>query len=281
MSDDQFDLPEELAALALKDFGETKERRSAALLELRARIEALPEPSDRLSDTSDANIIRFLRARKYDIAKALESTIKYKHFLDKNLDVVNHTPGLKKLVLLSKDFLEVIRDGIAGKVYVCMRPKKGIAMFTPELKREHPRAMMMINFWMFDTLSKMPQCQIAGMVILNSFANLTFMDNMALQNMAPMSDQVATFQLFSILGTRLKGAFIFEQPMIMSVIWFLARPFMSSKVQSRFHLCGSNYDIMAKSVDIDKGILPEDFGGTRTGPVGPNFCVEAAKQIQD
>ena len=62
MSDDQFDLPEELAALALKDFGETKERRSAALLELRARIEALPEPSDRLSDTSDANIIRFLRA---------------------------------------------------------------------------------------------------------------------------------------------------------------------------------------------------------------------------
>ena len=72
MSEDQFNLPEELAALALKDFGETKERRSAALLELRARIEALPE-SDRLADRSHANIIRFIRSRKYDITKALES----------------------------------------------------------------------------------------------------------------------------------------------------------------------------------------------------------------
>ena len=278
MSEDQFNLPEELAALALKDVGETKERRSAALLELRERIEALPE-SDRLSDTSDANIIRFIRSRKYDIAKALESSIKYKHFLDKNPDVVNQPPGLKKLVLLSKDFLEVIRDGVAGKVYVCMRPKKGVSLFTPELKREYPRAMMIINFWMFDTLSKMPQCQIAGMVILNSFANLTLMDNIALQNMAPMSGQVATFQLFSILGTRLKGAFIFEQPFLMTAIWFLARPFMSAKVQSRFHLCGSNYEIMLKIVD--KGILPEDFGGTRTGPIGTNFCVEAAKHLQD
>ena len=64
--DQLFKLHEELAALALKDFGEIKERRSAALLELRARIEALPE-SDRLSDTSEANIIRFIRARAWNL----------------------------------------------------------------------------------------------------------------------------------------------------------------------------------------------------------------------
>lgn len=274
---DQFNLSPELAAIALRDFGETPEIRNASLKELRQKIAALPA-ADQLSDTSDVNIIRFLRARKYDIDKAAESTVKLKHFQDKFEDVIS-TPGLKDLVLQCKDFLQVFRESNGGKVYVVMRPKQGIKIFTPELKKKHPRAMMQINYWMFDYLSKDPQCQIAGMVICNTFKNLTLMENVAIQNMAPMSDQTATFQLFNILGTRLKGAFIFEQPFIMNIIWFLARPFMSEKIQTRFHLCGSDYEQL-KTVCRDMSLLPDYIGGSLPPTALSDFIERAVADMQ-
>lgn len=229
---------------------------------------------------SDANLIRFLRARKYDMDKAVASTSKFHKFCIKHQTAIGAQPGvpLKDLVLLCDKFLEVFRDGPAGKVYVVMRPALGIKKFTPELKKSNPRAMMQINFWMFDYLSKDPQAQIAGLCICNTFADLGFQGQMALQNMAPMSDQTATFELFNILGTRLKGAFIFEQPVLMNVIWFLARPFMSKKIQDRFHLCGKDYDQL-KTVCQDMSILPAYLGGTLADGY-PNFIAGVVAKWQ-
>lgn len=204
--------------------------------------------------------------------RTVESCKEYRHFQDKHADAIS-APGLKKLVLGCTNFLQVFREPGAGKVYVCMRPAEGIKMFTSELKREHPHAMMMINYWM----SKDAQCQIGGMVICNTFRGLTLMEQLAMQNMAPMSDQVATFQLFNILGTRLKGAFIFEQPVFVTVVWFLARPFMSTKIQERFHLCGGDY-MRLQNVCSDMSVLPSYLGGSLTEESGDaaNFCAQAA-----
>ena len=240
--------------------------------ELRERIAASPE-SDRIANAEDdSNLIRFLRARKYDMDKALESTIEYRRFLDKMGDVLA-APITKDELLINREFLEIFREPNGGKVYVVMRPALGIKAFTKDRLKENPRLMMRINFWLFDYLSRDPQCQIAGMVIMNTLANFTFWDNIAMSNMAPMGDQIATFQLFNILGTRLKGAFIFEQPTMMSVIWFLARPFMSTKIQERFHLCGSDYS-QIDSVCADKGVLPTYLGGTLEPGSYPYFIDE-------
>jgi hypothetical protein len=138
--------------------------------------------------------------------------------------------------------------------------------------------MMQINYWMLDYLSKDPQCQIAGMVICNTFADLTFFDQLAMQNMAPMSDQTATFQLFNILGTRLKGAFIFHEPFFMKLVWFLARPFMSTKIQQRFHLCGTDFSRIS-TVCSDLSILPEYLGGGLKADSYPNFIEGIAPSI--
>jgi hypothetical protein len=81
-----------------------------------------------------------------------------------------------------------------------------------------------------------------------------------MSSMAPMSDQLATFQHFSILGTRFKGGYIFEEPPFMSIIWMLVRPFMSEKIKSRFFLNGRNYGILDSAIK-DKSILPEFLGG--------------------
>lgn len=45
-----------------------------------------------------------------------------------------------------------------------------------------------------------------------------------------------------ILGLRLTGAFMFDQPFYMTWLWPIVRIFLSEKLRSRFHLCGSDYD---------------------------------------
>lgn len=264
---DPLELSPELAKIAYEEFGETSELRKQAIIELRQKIECLSNPNDRLIDTSDRNLIRFIRSRKYNIDEALQSTIKMQHFITKFYSDFYYDKKDSKFIDYisnSRDFLQVIREnGTTGRVITIMKPAKGIKVFTPELKKNVSNAMLKFNIFLFEELSHDPQVQVCGLLIFNTFANLTFMDNINLGNMAPMSHQLATFEFFQILGLRLKGAFIFEEPTIMSVIWFLAKPFMSEKIRSRFNLCGKNYGLIKEVIpDLDiQACLPNCLGG--------------------
>jgi len=43
---------------------------------------------------------------------------------------------------------------------------------------------------MFERLSKDPEIQVNGVIIVNTFAGMTLFDNIKMNGMAPMSDQV-------------------------------------------------------------------------------------------
>jgi hypothetical protein len=58
---DELDLPEDLLKIAFEELGETKEIRKEKLIELRELINNLPDEEYKLEDTSDKNLIRFLR----------------------------------------------------------------------------------------------------------------------------------------------------------------------------------------------------------------------------
>ena len=73
-ADDPLELSGELARMAYEAMGETREKRREAIGALRAAIASQPQ-EDRLADTTDANLIRFVRGCKYDMAKALKTTI--------------------------------------------------------------------------------------------------------------------------------------------------------------------------------------------------------------
>lgn len=251
-------LPLELAPVALELYGETTELRKESLLELRDRIKELPL-NDQLDDTSDKSLIRFLRFRKYDLEKSLQGTIDLKHFNDKHSSILNNLKGDEFLQF--EKFLVVLEQTDSnGRVIVIMQPAKGVKLFTPELLKANPRAMLRFNVWMFERLSHDPRIQVHGMIVINTFKNLTFWDQIAMNNMAPMSDQLDTFKYFQILGIRFSGAYIFEEPSFFDLIWFLVKPFLSNKIKERFHLCGSNYDIL-KTLFEDIKILPTILGG--------------------
>jgi hypothetical protein len=176
--------------------------------------------------------------------------------------LMNLSKELEDFILNGKDFLQVIKENEGEyRVIVIMRPKKGVKLFTPELLKRLPSAMLLFNLWIFEHLSHDPQVQVAGLIILNSFKGLSFSEQMVISTMAPMQHQLATFQHFQILGMRFKGGFIFEEPPVMSWIWFFIRPFMSDKIKTRFHLCGGNYEKLRES-GVSEAFLPVTFGGT-------------------
>jgi hypothetical protein len=237
---DPLEIPEPLRTIAREDLGETPEVRCKALQELRSKIAALPE-SDRLADVSDQNLIRFLRCRKYDMEKALQSTVDMQKFNGSHPEWVNELRA-DEFRIFSTFFQVLENRGPKGQFILVLRPTNGIKIFTPEFLAENPLAMIRCNLFFLDRLSKNIEVQVCGVIVCNSFKGFTLRDNFRLSKASKVNEQIATFRFMTILGLRLSGAFMFDQPAYMTWLWPIVRMFLSEKLRSRFHLCGANYD---------------------------------------
>ena len=172
---DPLDLPEDLAKIAFETFGETPKTRRAALIELRKKIGELPDEKDRLVDTSDANLIRYIRGRKYDLARALETTVERQRFENKHPEWMNPSD---EVLQASNEFCGLLPNPDAkGRRVLVMFPSKGIRKFVGDFVKNNPLAMIQFNIWMFDRASRDIHVQVAGLIIINTMKDLTFSDN--------------------------------------------------------------------------------------------------------
>lgn len=249
------DLSPEFAEIARIRLGETLQVREAALLELREKICELPE-SDKIYDTTDLSLIRFLRSRKFDVEKALKQTINYRHYFEKN---EKELKDLKTEEFLSfNEFFQVLEEKDSeGRLIIILQPKKVLKL----LKDGPPHRLFRFNVWMFEKLSYNHNAQVCGIMVFNTFKGLTFWEQVSLQPIA-MKYLPLTFQFFSIMGFRLGGGYLFEQPFFFSIVWAMASVFMSDKIKSRFHVCGHQYDIL-RDVVPDVKSLPVCLGGEK------------------
>ena len=258
-SQDTIELSPALAEIALQEFGETNEARSQAILQLRERIAALPNEDDRLVDTSDINLIRFIRSRKYNLDRALDCTIKYQHFLKKHHHQVHNITAEE--IRLFKDAMIVIEEeGDDGRVIAYVRVKKVIEQHD-ELK-SIPHFLLRIRYFLFERISYNPRAQICGILLIFSAQELSLWDQMTLPKLSPVSDHQAAMEHFQLLGTRFKGAFILNEPSFLTWLWYIIQHVLSEKIRSRFRLCGRNHQPMRDAVK-DLSILPKLLGGPK------------------
>ena len=172
--DDPLELPEYLKKMAFDDFGETPETRRAALLELRKRINELPDEKDRLVNTSDSNLIRYIRGRKYDLNGALETTVERQRFENKHPDWMNIAD---EVLENANEFCGLLPNPDAkGRKILIMFPSKGIKKYGGEFAKKNPLAMIQFNIWMFDRVSSDVNVQVAGLIIINMMKGLSFSD---------------------------------------------------------------------------------------------------------
>ncbi len=163
MSVMEFPTPE-LETAARELFGETPETRTAKLDELRTKIyETFSNEID--FDCSDANLIRYLRGKKFNIDKAFKAvsgTIKF------NEEHPKWTQNFTKEEFT--DFSSIVqflphRDK-DNRLVLFVKSSKLIKVFTSQFIKENPMGMIRFNIYLLNLLSNNIDIQVHGMIII-------------------------------------------------------------------------------------------------------------------
>ena len=268
VSSDATFLPTQLQAIAEAELHEpaTREGKLAAIIALRSVIAALPTGDpDRATDTSDCTLLRWLRAAKFDNAKALQKTRDYTKWWRANGSALANIDPKCADFACFHNFVRVLRgvDALSGKVVVCLTPKKALSAMTPKAAA-HPNLFMRFQVWMLERLASDLQVQVCGMVMFNSFHGLTLYDGWTMQSLVGIAERRVVLGYFTILGVRLHAAMIFEEPLVIRWLFPIVRQFMSRKLRERLSLNGGRYEALDEVVPREQ--LPEPFcSGGRKG----------------
>jgi len=242
------ELPANLIEKARKELNEDPETRIHIIDELRERIKERP---DLRCDTTNKDLIRFLRARKFDVERAFELLIKHqeiKRDLPELFD--NFSPSAERDTFESGwniGFPE--RDQNGCKIFA-FRPGK----WDPT-KRELINNLR-ANIIALEILLQEEETQINGVVMIGDFREFGFAQAKSLN---PLTFRNYGSIIFNCYPMRIKGIHILDQPKVFSVIFVIVQSFMKQKVRDRVRLHGSNIGGILEYIDKDR--LPLDYCG--------------------
>ncbi|XP_077517205.1 alpha-tocopherol transfer protein-like [Amblyomma americanum] len=245
-------LPEDLMDVARRELGETSDVKEAALSQLRKLIAGEPQLD---CPVDEDFLIKFLRARKYDVDSAFKNVKKY--FKAR----IEHPQVLQGLSPQSIPFDATCRKH---------------RLLTVSRERDpEGRAVAMLNIgaWNADICSLndffragcvhleylllQQEAQIKGFVFIVNVQGL------GVYHMAHYTPSVIK-RLLSIiqdyLPLRIKGIYIINNPALFDVLFAIAKPFMKAKLLKRIRLFGYDLRELRDLVPVD--LISEEHGGT-------------------
>jgi len=244
---------------AKKELFEVPEKRAEAVAELRAKIDALegsPEFEGVIFSRKDGKfLLRFLRAKKFDMERALKlycNYYKYRHkyshmFHDFHPQAVEH-------VLRSGVFgLTQIRRK-DGALVVQLRPSRWDTNTVPFV--DNYRTLLLI----LEKLIEDEENQVHGLAIVNNLDEVPFLTIFKLAQTEQMQKGMFVELLQECFPFRFKGLHLVNQPWYISLVLTIVRPFMKQKLKDRIFLHGSDYTTLHQHFDPEQ--LPECLGGS-------------------
>lgn len=247
-----------LTKLAYQELEETSERRAEAICELRERIFSLPS-SERLHDVSDCNLIRFIRARKYDLDKALKTTISLRKFENSRAAICDPVFTFEEMCHF-EDFFQILpRPDKSGHLVVVFQLIKVLRLFTPEFLQQYPDAFMRSNLFFLQQISLNHFAQICGVVVLIDFDEFTLWDSLKFSTIVTVENTLSVLHYVqSCIGLRLAGVHLFHAPAYVTWLWGVVKLFLNERMAKRFHF-SSDYEDILESLGAE--VLPVKYGG--------------------
>lgn len=156
-----------------------------------------------------------------------------------------------------------------GNLICVVRPGLVISKLTSALLQANPLIVVRCMIWVFRSLSFNPDVQVCGLVNVMFLGDLSFWDGMTFLNAATMEHRkLAIKYLQECTGIRLKGIYIFKEPMVLKALFNVIYYALSAKMRERFHLCGDDYSKLL-NVAPSLAIFPRCLGGELVdGPTG-------------
>ena len=235
---------------------EDSNKRLAAIRSLQTAFKT-KNPDLALIRDDDQFALRFLRAKKYDQAKALLCMTNYhEQRLDwpEVFDKVNN-PALIKSVADKGVVCPLEGKAKDGSVVIVLRP--GLESCTDITE------LFSLLYLTIDKLLEYDENQIHGVTIINDLAY--FSSEIAAQ-FSPSTIMKFAKTMQECVPLRIKSLNITNEPKIFGAVFTLIQPFLKEKLKKRLLVHGKDFKNLYNIVD--KSVLPHMFAGS--GPE-PNF----------
>jgi len=245
---------------ARKELNEEPDKRAEAIQELKERIdqwERNPPPEEAgltFARKDESFLLRFLRARKFDLDRALQLYINFYRYRQKYADkLTDYNPRSVEHILKSGAVRVLDKRLRNGAKVICLFPHCWDYENVPF--GDNFKTLMLT----LDKLIEDEETQVNGIAIFNNLEGVSFFQIMKLVQSEQMEKGMVIELLQDAFPARFKGFHLINQPWYVSIVLAIMRPFMKSKLRSRFRIHGAEMSGLHEFIEPEN--LPEDFGG--------------------
>ena len=244
---------------AKAELNEDPDTRDAIIQDLRELIlqwkpSTAEEKALVFTNTDNKFLLVFLRARKFQLDKALHLYVSYHMFRHKHAELLKDLSYNTVEHVFNSGVVKVLNNRAEdGSKVLCVYPRNWNATMFPFL--ENFRA----TFLVLDKLIQEEETQVNGFSILYDFTGSSVMSMVHVTQSELITKGILIELLQDAFPARFKGVHLVHQPWYVSIVLGVIKPFMKQKLRDRIHSYGEDYSRLHEHID-PRG-LPEEFGG--------------------
>ncbi|KAM9845341.1 alpha-tocopherol transfer protein [Aulostomus maculatus] len=219
-------------------------------------------------DFSSEFLIKFLRARDFDVDLALRLLLNYQHWRKDSPEIIDCLAPSSLLDLLQTSYHAVLpqRDHTGSRVLIYR-----IGQWNPKVwsASEVFRVSLMTS----EIISRETETQRRGLKVIFDLEGWSFKH--ALQITRPLARKISSV-LVDSFPLKVRGIHLVNEPLFFQPVFALIRPFLPDKIKRRIHMHGVDFQNTLTDF-FSLPILPPEYGGE--GPGIEEVCQDWANQL--